>query len=114
MTNKVTSYELSKELHDLGYKPETDEGGYWGLYFNRGNCEATYYKTHNDFIADTRACHLLISAPDCHDLLMWLKNNSSHDVIDLLYAIKDDVGDKQPQNALAKAIIWVLKSEVKE
>ena len=116
MKNKIIDYSLAKELHELGF----DFDSYTGWYGYSDITEDTLY------FGDTTPDAEEIKAYCSDDLLMWLKDNSDFDVVDLLYALKDDNNfyayysinnfqdaceDPKPSNALAKAIITILKEK---
>jgi hypothetical protein len=61
--NKYLSYEKSKRLAELGYKPNTFSK-YWCNQWGTFN---DYYLQDSDL--DQGTCDA-IPAPDCHDLLM--------------------------------------------
>lgn len=127
MENKVTSYELSKQLHELGFDCENYTGTYYLGMWRESDC------LHGDTDRPDP-----IKAYDCHDLLEWLKefsstrDNLAHSNEELRlhigYHLEGDTNllvyghllrldkehieifsdDAQPQNALALAIIAIL------
>lgn len=117
MKDKVTSYEISKRLDELGFECESHCG--WWSYSE----EYLPHEEEKGFIIDKCSP----KAYDCWDLLMWLKENSifsDADVIDLLYCVKEDNDfyahhfngmkkdvaiSSQPQDALGLAVIKILE-----
>lgn len=119
MKTKVTSYELSKKLSELGFDSQT-HCGWWWLYedgdIELGDKEYPEYAKVK-YIASYKAY-------DCHDLLTWLSNYSWKTDTDyklLLLSCESNYfieregidylsGDQdEPQNALASAIVKILE-----
>ena len=109
---KVTSYETSKRLSEVGFKSETFLG-WWDKFV-----EPEYY-THPLYV--NKESQNTYQAYDCHDLLMWLQSKGytygiepsiGNDVFEaaIFYNNKESyIRDKQPQEALAKAVIKILE-----
>lgn len=82
--NKYLSYEKSKRLAELGYKPETLEYFYLGYknwpvcaFANEESNDVRFFH-RREFVKDWQIpdskCHFF-PAPDCHDLLMELQKH---------------------------------------
>ena len=105
MENKVTSYETSKRLHELGFDSES-HCGWWDMEgdFSMSEDVPGWYPEPQ------------IKAYDCHDLLMWLTENNPFAFE--LYIKDEIIGDyflnvnldaNQTHEALAKAVIKILE-----
>jgi hypothetical protein len=129
--NRYLSYEKSKRLAELGYKPEI-EG--WNWYELVGedksieivcSCEGFIYQYGQTYTA-------ICPAPDCHDLLMELQKHNSGlkrftltgrlledawkvtcmvTCIDYKFAEIDQCCDPNPVEALGEALIKILEAE---
>ncbi len=93
MENKITNYEISKKLRDLGFKSES-HCGWWheGNYYQKGEVLYKTYKPDGTRFPEFYNIKLFtneldfivvetdntIKAYDCHDLLMWLQKNVWH------------------------------------
>ena len=138
MKEKVTSFEISEKLHELGFESKT-HCGWWfdgqqavvkgGLQYREQYTPIHCLDSCPDALKYTRNlerdCN--IKAYDCWDLLMWLQKNQ----VDLtqIYVNKtfevetgcfntcsDEFGDvetedNQPQNALGLAVIKILEEK---
>jgi hypothetical protein len=136
MTNKVTSYEISKRLDELGFECDSHCG--WWNYYGEGFAPEW---TESLYLVDTSADpsnllafpeHTAWKAYDCFDLLMWLRDNmenkyqGAHSYIHKVFWIHhDSVGGfaivdtpidgypwgraDEPQNALGLAVIKTLE-----
>ena len=129
MKEKVTSYEISKRLHELGFECES-HCGWWGRY--------RYYKgvEYNERFPEVRSRENPgIKAYDCWDLLMWLRkrrqqlpvfyslhdNIYRHDLEEEHFSVAEKYIEKEystggasaaePQNALGKAVIKILEEQ---
>lgn len=114
MKNKVTSYELSKRLDELGFDCNSHTG-WWGLDVATPDIiewfESSYY------------VHGRCKAYDCHDLLMWLSPNTNLDLCNVLDPFNGDLwesrinpsGDEpnsyheKPQESLGLSIVKILQ-----
>jgi hypothetical protein len=130
--NKYLSYEKSRKLAELGYKPE--EGWNWyEIRFNRldesewteivCSCEGFVYQYGQPYT-------VLCAAPDCHDLLMELQKYSDGDIELRFYNSQDpdnlgimpcrfilsyyrmfNTEDPNPVEALGAALIKLLEEK---
>ena len=122
---KVTSYELSKQLEEAGFDSERHTG--WWL--TEGDGTRTYIP-FND-ISDFAQLNSPIKAYDCFDLLEWLSRNlinedgslSLHYDLseppsfyceDAYYNHEFDGVVGLPQEALGKAVLKVIRSTNEE
>ncbi len=123
---KYTDYELSKQLHELGFESKS-HCGWWGRAANsiaileycvlhELETEEVYNKyVYHDGFADFQQGY---KAYDCYDLLMWLqkvdniesKPYSFYIGMSTFWMTKGEY-DTNPANALAKAIIQILKEK---
>ncbi len=125
---KVTNYELSKELSECGFESETHMGWYIRYGFEVFTKKPKYvWSDHKVWIDEHTEPDTVepIKAYDTWDLLMWLnkyrsqyyKELSIHGCLDhglFNCPIGSDTNrSPQPQNALAMAIIKILKEEKK-
>lgn len=126
MENKVTSYETSKTLAEAGFDSEVHTGGYLRTTLDGGKTW-TYFYTERD----PEKQEWCLKAYDCHDLLMCLRekerDNGPSDFCAMRISLDKQhfyfnylscprkidwcAYDKQPQEALAKAIIEILKED---
>lgn len=140
MQEKIVSYDLCKELHDLGFECKTNIKEAWVEFYPAIKYEVlagekeidythtqhilndknhdfhlqTQYNDNRKFVTDYKsdACGELIGyyqAYDCWDMLMWLQKNT--DVQSWNFTLKGP-GGVLPQNALAKAVIEILKEKL--
>lgn len=131
MKNKCTSYETSKRLLELGFKSET-HCGWWQVDKEITGEEVLMsakffldYEKIQLFFERNQVTSNIYKAYDCHDLLMWLKKrttgklflnkNFNFDADFMFFKEKyqrhylSESNDEQPQEALAKAVIKILK-----
>lgn len=129
MKEKVTSYDISKKLHDLGFECESHCG--WWTDCNKG---VRYHGPKQIFYTESSLGgpdRIPVKAYDCHDLLMWLKSNDDEPVLRFLdeeYGFEGEVTlqkgrflqqsdiwgygrDQQPQNALGLSVIKILEEK---
>jgi len=113
MSEKVTNYELSKQLHDLGFDSDS-HSGWWQEYEGK-----TFYLKHNEDVREDIPMSKFYKAYDCWDLLMWLDNGGIYKDSEKHYYVTQYMpwgpvhheSDPEPQNALALAVIAILKEE---
>lgn len=74
MTNKVTNYSLSQQLHALGFESESHCGWYIGCL--QEDLETIKWHFSLKHVETDSGSY---KAYDCFDLLMWLKDYSSLD-----------------------------------
>ena len=115
MQNKVTSYELSKQLAEAGFDSDS-HCGFYDLCHHDGN----YYWTNLD--PRDRFDHsgdIVYKAYDCFDLLMWLREEG-YNISFEFYTTKGLVGlscngefykEDLPQEALGQAVLKVVQGE---
>ena len=127
LQNKVTSYEISKRLAELGYNGDSHCG--WWVY-----CRALEEWTHIP-LYDKDRCqdqlldidYIAVKSYDCWDLLMWLSDYKTlkkiaHRVFLGIFQTGKfqterfeldfwnwSVTNNQPQNALGLAVIKILE-----
>lgn len=120
MKEKVTSYEISKKLHELGFESESHYG-WWYKEYGCAKVDDKYqicWYPYDDLNEEQVEC----KAYDCWDLLRWLYNNEPiNQVRALIIAHKfwyknefldtNDYDDDQPQNALGLAVIKILEEK---
>jgi hypothetical protein len=119
MSNKVTSYETSKALAAVGFDLEVYTG--WWANVPESN-ELIYRSTNRDMVSEDllwQLSSIRYKAYDCHDLLEWLRSKGAsfhiEDFRDSNYrAVYKGFQPVQgfgnePQEALAKVIIEILK-----
>jgi hypothetical protein len=119
MKEKVTNFELSEKLSELGFESDSHTG-YWfraGIIFDKKEiCGSANYKIWTD---EHLSYPNQIKAYNCWDLLMWLQKEKtlrnykleighSDFCFEPYEAITEEI---QPQNALARAIIKTLKEK---
>ena len=127
MQNKVTNYELSKRLDELGFECES-HCGLWSddkQYFDLLQVPP-YLKDKNISLKEltrlTEHKHRLqpgvsIKAYDCWDLLMWLNQNGYETSLESWTDFHVEAPGaiftqaEEPQSALALAIIKILEEE---
>ena len=133
MEEKVTSYELSKKLHDLKFECKTHCR--WWVEFRNANTQEIEWRYCDYVIAGdgvNNPTGIRIKAYDCWDLLMWLQRNYQVDKKNKkIWWYQVEIGspdfdvlktngllqiglftqNKEPQNAFAKAIIEILKEK---
>jgi len=126
MKNKVTSWELSKRLDDLGFECE-GHTGLWREYVNYHLPEyvSNYGETEIDF---SKGYDRSIKAYDCHDLLTWLNYGKNPDVMGFKLYDSEDIDNEevffsvelykekyfrayQPQEALGLAVVKILEEQ---
>ena len=111
MEDKVCSYELAKQLHDLKFECKS-HCGWWEIYpFGEAN-----WRDREEIIVFHK-----IKAYDCHDLLMWLRDRKTYkgmeslniNITDFDFSPYEALTESyQPQEALAKAVIEILKEKL--
>lgn len=125
MQEKVTNYEISKGLKELGFDCRTHTG-WWISDFHGNECTWLSDKDYKELDArDWSEIKYSFKAYDCWDLLMWLKerrqSNCEHaDSFQLVVPFlgnffveanmaRDFCGKMEPQNALGLAVIKILE-----
>jgi len=123
MSEKVTSFELSKRLHELGFDCESHTG-WWledSIYY-----EGTFYQELRPTSEQTEDYKFIpYKAYDCWDLLMWLQCNnkkipghyqlwiheSVFEVVEEGCGYREQVGKESasPVNCLALAVVKILE-----
>lgn len=115
MESKVTSYEISKRLSELGFKSDSHRG-WWGTKI--GITAESKWATREIELAHYHVNQ--VKAYDTWDLLMWLKDQDKFLLeycvgfqVELEALASDEFwfenGEEQPQNALGLAVIKILE-----
>lgn len=123
MQNKVTSYTLSKQLAEAGFDSES-HCGWWVEYVNqRADDDSTwiYQLNVDDYMVNTVPGEwyewgLKVKAYDCFDLLMWLNENATGDIYDIVEEMTNKIlgyidPEIKPQEALGQAVLKVVQGE---
>lgn len=126
MKEKVTSYTISKRLHELGFDGESHCG--WIVSYLSNDKRFTYEKhfTNEKELKEFMEKVLYIAQPvkayDCWDFLMWLAKETNIEIKNVLCpfdghkfeaetnpSFQETHCCKEPQNALGLAVIKILE-----
>ena len=126
MKEKVTSYEISKRLYELGFDCES-HSEWWG-----STDIVTTFDDNGIPLDDVKLCDvrfgawtLHYKAYDCWDLLMWLQGKNEfklHADTGTIWTVeshflKEPISfsfEEEVQNALGKAVIEILEANLIE
>ncbi len=124
MESKVTNYEISKRLHELGFECES-HCGWWSISEEHNKAQWNVFKP-----TVATQTYIIVKSYDCWDLLMWLRKNqwlkSPHHTTflvgkntfsamvedlyenNLYWEAIEKTANSKPQNALGLAVIKIL------
>lgn len=124
--NKCTSYEISKQLSELGFDCQSHYG-WWSISLElEGEFEYWIHRWISEKDLPSGQYQKYIKAYDCYDLLIFLQNcdevkeeidNSFKSLsFNKSFVVWDNyvsrTGDTQPQNALGKSCIKILQARL--